>query len=104
MTFSSLEEVKMMGFPETEELNSGAGLERSLEAGRLAEAQRSSLGPPKGTAGRPAEDGGEMHPGSRSEAEESGLLQRQMCSEVRTAMSVCELQWRRSCCSFVNCH
>lgn len=48
MTFSSLEEVKMMGFSEAQELNAGAGLERR-QAGRLAEAQRSSLGPLKGT-------------------------------------------------------
>lgn len=48
MTFSSLEEVKMMGFWEAEELNAGAGLEKR-QAGRLAEAQRSPLGPLKGT-------------------------------------------------------
>lgn len=48
MTFSSLEEVKMIGFSEVEELNSRAGLERR-QAGRLAEAQRSPLGPLKGT-------------------------------------------------------
>lgn len=62
MTVSSLEEVKMMGFLEAQELNAGAGLERS-RAGRLAEAQRSSLGPLKGTRRGPTEDGGEIHPG-----------------------------------------
>lgn len=48
MAFSSLEEVKMMGFLEAEELNAGAGLERR-KAGRLAEAQRSPLRLLKGT-------------------------------------------------------
>lgn len=41
---------------------------------------------------------------SRSEADQSRLASKQTCSEVRTAVSVSELQQRQSFCSFVNCH